>query len=145
MKIYDSLIDLILSRCKVEYNGTHNSDPKSPLWGRRAYWRVSIPGYGFCCKITAPVKSINPKQKTLDRLLRAELRRRIEEIQEICETNHYGEVSIYMRDPYGVRPLVNAISGAYTYYDDSDQELKIKFFSSSSNAYDKTVVKKHVS
>lgn len=139
MRISNSLIDLILSRCTVEYNGTHNSDRNNPLWGRHAYWRVSVPGYGYCRKITAPVKSINPKQKTLDKLLRAELRKRIEAVQETCETNHYGEVCIYMTDPYGVRPLLNAIDGAYTEYNEETATLEIKFFSASSNAYDKTI------
>lgn len=140
MYISDSLIELIISRCTIEYNGTHNSDRKNPLWGRAAYWRVYVPGYGFCCKITAPVKSINPKQKTLDKLLRAELRKRIEAIQETCETDHYGEVHIYMLDPYSVRRLVESIDKAYTNWD--GEKTYIKFFGTGSKACDTTMPKK---
>lgn len=140
MRIANSLIDLILSRCTVEYNGTHNSDRQNPLWGRAAYWRIYVPGYGFSCKITAPVKTMHPRQSTLNKLLKAELRKRLEAIEETCETNHYGEVQVYMTDPYSVRPLINAIDGAYTEYSTNDFKLKIKFFSTSSKAYDKTVV-----
>lgn len=142
MYISNSLIELILSRCTVEYSGTHA--PHCPklgnkgLWGRAAYWRVYVPGVGFTCKITAPVKSINPKQATLDKLLRAELRKRIEAIQETTELNHYGEVETFMRDPYSVRRLVESIHGAYV-DGSAAMGLRIKFFSSVSKAADKTL------
>ncbi len=143
MYISNSLLELIISRCTIEYNGTHNSDRNNPLWGRAAYWRVYVPGIGFACKITTPVKSINPKQKTLDKLLRAELRKRIEAIQETCETNHYGEVQVFMRDPYSVRSLVESIDGAYTEYYENSDKLGIKFFSCTSKASDKTLAVSH--
>lgn len=143
MYISNSLLELIINRCTVEYNGTHTPWSKEygnkGLYGRCAYWRVYAPGLGFICKITTPVKSINPKQKTLDKLFRIELRKRIEAIQETCEINHYGEVNISMRDPYSVRSLVNSIDGAYTEYYKNSNELGIKFFSATSKAIDKTL------
>lgn len=143
MYISNSLIELIISRCTIEYSGTHA--PYCPklgnkgLWGRAAYWRVYMPRYGFACKITAPVKSLNPRKATLDKLLRAELRRRIEAIQETCETNHYGEVCVYMKDPYSMCVLVESIQGAYTQWDEETNNLKIKFFGTGSHIRNKEV------
>lgn len=141
MTIPNSLIDLIISRCTIEYNGTHapwsQEHGNNGLYGRHAYWRVFVPGIGFCCKITAPVKSINPKQKTLDKLLRAELRKRIEAIQEHVETDHYGQLYIAMRDPYSVRRLVESIDKAYVTM--GDNGLVIRFFGTGSKAADTTL------
>jgi hypothetical protein len=64
-------------------------------------------------KITAPVKSLNPKQATLDRLLREALKERINNIREVCETDHYGKVYIVKRDPSSICPLVELIEGEY--------------------------------
>lgn len=138
MRINSSLIDLIIGRCEVEYNGTHAPWDKEKgnkgLWGRAAYWRITPPG-GVSVKITAPVKSIKPSNKTLGTLLRKELKRRIEAIQETCEVNTYGEVHIYMTDPYGIRRLVESIDRAYVVQTPEGYN-RIKFFGTGSKALD---------
>lgn len=145
MYISNSLIELIISRCTIEYNGTHapwcSKKGNKGLYGRAAYWRVYVPGYGFACKVTAPVKSLKPKQKTLDALLRKELRKRIEAIQETCEADHYGQVHTFMRDPYSVRSLIESIDCAYTYWDENENKAKIRFFGTGSKAKDTTFSK----
>lgn len=123
MYIDNALLDILIKTLVIEYNGTYNSDPKNPLLGRAAYWRVYLEGYGFVCKITTPVKSIKPKQATLDKLLRAELKKRIEAIHERATTNHYGEIGIEYRDPYNVRRLVESLERKYIqiYFKNSNQ------------------------
>lgn len=115
MLIWNSLVDLIVDSPKltVEYSGTHCPHPETPLYGRAAYWRLYIAGYGFMAKVTAPVKVLNPQPKTLDKLLRAEIKRRIEAIQDVVETDHYGQVYVIHRDPYGVERLLDLIKGEY--------------------------------
>lgn len=122
MYISDYLLDLVIKCVRVEYNGTHNSDRENPLWGRRAYWRVYMPSYGFACKITAPVRSIKPKQATLDRLFREELKRRFEAIHECVETDHYGQVQVVWRDPYSVRKLLEVVEGKFYWLIERDLE-----------------------
>ena len=112
MRIQKSLVDLILKQVRVEYNGTHNPDPKNPLWGRAAYWRLYI-GDSYVCKVTTPVKSIKPKQSTLDRLLKAELQHRLESITESLEADPYTQVVIVRYDPYGVRRLLDLVVGQF--------------------------------
>lgn len=112
MRISDYLLNVIISELRIEYNGTHNSDPKSPLWGRCAYWRIYL-GDTYINKITAPVKSINPKQATLNRLLKLELKKRINAIEESLECSHYGEIVKVFCDPYSIMPLIKAFEGRY--------------------------------
>lgn len=113
MHIWETLLDCLISQIKIEYNGTHNSDPSAPLYGRRAYWRLYLSDGTYVCKMTTPVKSINPKQRTLDKLFKAELKRRIEAISEHVTTDDYGRVQIEYRDPYSVKRLLDAIVGKY--------------------------------
>jgi hypothetical protein len=113
MYIDNHLLDILISTLKIEYNGTHNSDPESPLWGRRAYWRVYLADGSYSAKITAPVKSINPRPATLAKLFRAELKRRIESIHERCTTDHYGNIQIEYRDPCSVKRIVESITNKY--------------------------------
>jgi len=113
MYISSQVLDLLISKLVIEYNGTHNSDPKSSLWGRRAYWRIYMHGHGFAGKITTPVKSINPKPATLQKLFRAELRKRFEAVQMQCCTDHYGQIYQQTADPYSVLPLLKAVEGKY--------------------------------
>lgn len=113
MNIYNSCIDLIVQQCRIEYNGTHAPHNETPLYGRRAYWRVYI-GDSYVCKITAPVKSLNPKQATLDKLFKAELAKRIQAIGYSLDVDHYGCMRVISVDPYGVRALVDLLEGKYT-------------------------------
>lgn len=115
MYIDSALLDLIIASplITIEYSGTHNSDPKAPLWGRRAYWRVYIQGSGFAMKITAPVKSINPSKKTLAKLFKAELNKRFNEIHERFTTDHYGRMQVEYRDPNNIRQLLKVAEGYY--------------------------------
>lgn len=113
MRIYDEILDAIIENIKIEYNGTHNSDKDSPLWGRCAYWRLYHLDGEYISKITTPVKSIRPAKATLDKLLKAELKKRIEAIVEHCETDHYGQVHIYMRDPYSIRSILKVVEGQF--------------------------------
>jgi hypothetical protein len=113
MYIQDALIDLILDTCKFEYNGTHCPHRETPLYGRAAYWRAYLPTGTYVCKITTPVKTLNPKPATLRKLLKAELKSRIREIGNNCTFDHYGQVEIRHCDPSGVMPLVESIKGMY--------------------------------
>lgn len=124
MYIDNALLDLIIASplVTIEYSGTHNSDPKAPLWGRRAYWRVYIQGSGFAFKITAPVKSISPKKATLDKLFKAELKNRFEAIGEHFTTDHYGRMQVEYRDPYSVKQLLKVAEGYY--YDMYSRQVK---------------------
>lgn len=115
MRIDNYLIDLIVANIRVEYCGTHNSDPNSPLLGRAAYFRLYHKDGTYISKVTTPVKVINPSIKTRDMLLKRELKRRIEAIQETCETDRYGQVHIYMIDPYSIRRVLDAIEGKYVH------------------------------
>lgn len=124
MYISVASVEFILSQCRVEYSGTHNSDSKNPLWGRAAYWRIYL-GDTYICKITAPVKSINPRPATLHKLLVNELRERIFSIGEYVEMDHYAQIKIERRDPSGVERLVNNIVGKYW-----DIETRKKFLES---------------
>jgi hypothetical protein len=112
MYIENSALDLLIKTLRIEYSGTHNSDPKAPMWGRRAYWRLYL-GDTYIAKVTAPVKSLQPKQITLDKLLKAELRKRIEAITERLQFDHYGQMQIVALDPYSVRRLVESLEGKY--------------------------------
>lgn len=112
MYIQDSLLDLLISQLTIEYNGTHNADSKNPLWGRHAYWRVYLNG-SFVAKITTRVHSINPRPETLKKLFKAELKKRIGAISETVEADHYTQVYILQRDPYGVRRLVEHLKGQF--------------------------------
>lgn len=113
MYIQNDILDLMISKLTIEYSGTHNSDLKNPLWGRRAYWRIFMQDYGFVCKITAPVKSINPTQKTLNKLFRAELKKRLNAIDTIVQTDHYSQIHVIEIDPYSVRTLLKCVQGKY--------------------------------
>ncbi len=106
MYIGNSILDLIMKEITIEYNGTHNSDPKAPLWGRRAYWRISHKNLRGCMKITTKVYSVNPRSETLKKLLRVEIKRRIEAIQECMTLDNYGQMYIQQSDPYSIRPLI---------------------------------------
>jgi hypothetical protein len=119
MYIENAILDLLISKLTIEYSGTHNSDTKNPLWGRCAYWRVFAQDQGFVCKITTPVKCINPRPETLKKLFRAELKKRFESIHERFTSNHYGEMHLEYRDPYGVKPLLKLLERKYY-----DLELK---------------------
>ena len=112
MRIWSSVVDLIIKQARVEYSGTHSPDPNCPLYGRCAYWRIYI-GDTYVCKVTARVKTLNPKQATLDKLLRAELQRRIEAIGFCMDVDHYGQMREIRVDPYGVRPLLDLVEGKY--------------------------------
>ncbi len=111
MYIYSSIIEQIIKRCTFEYSGVHSSNG----WPGRAYWRVYVPEYGFACKIVSgPLRSKNPKQATLDKALRAELKRRFDAVQVIVDTDHYGQVSSpRINDPTGVMQLLKAVEGKY--------------------------------
>lgn len=113
MKIYDEVLDAILENIKIEYAGTHNSDVNSPLWGRAAYWRLYHLDGTYITKVTAPVKSIRPSSATLSKLLKAEVRKRIEAIQERCEADDYGQVHVYMNDPYIIRSILSVVEGEF--------------------------------
>jgi hypothetical protein len=113
MYIQESVLNLIISKCTIEYSGTHNPDPKHPLWERRACWRVFVPNYGFACKITTPVTSLNSTKKTLDKLFKAELRKRIEAIQETCTTDHSGMVVVFTIDLHSIRSILKCVEGSY--------------------------------
>lgn len=113
MRIYNQILDAIIENIKIEYNGTHNSDSAAPLWGRAAYWRLYHLDGEYISKVTAPVKSIQPSKATLDKLLKLELKKRIEAIVEHCETDHYGQVHIYMQDPYHIRSILKVVEGQF--------------------------------
>jgi hypothetical protein len=114
MRIDGHLLDLLLSRVRVEYSGVHNSDPKNLLWGARAYFRLYAKDTdSYITKITVPVNTLKPSKKTLDRLLRAELKSRLGEIEEVCTTDGYGRVQIESRDPWSLRYILNLIDGKY--------------------------------
>ncbi len=112
MYIENSLLDLIISKLTIEYSGCHNSDSKNPLWGRAAYWRIYV-GDTYIAKITTPVKSLEPTKKTLDKLFRAELKKRIEAIHERFTTDHYGNMQIEQRDPYSMKRLLGMFENKY--------------------------------
>jgi hypothetical protein len=122
MYVSDYLLNLVIKTITVEYSGTHCPDPKNPLYGRCAYYRLYTPGGGFACKLTFPVKSLNPKQATLDRLFKAELKRRFEAIHERLDTDHYGQMSVVWRDPSGVRVLLKHLEGKYYQFVERDLE-----------------------
>lgn len=117
MYIDNVLLDILIESLVIEYNGTHapwcNKLGNKGLWGRAAYWHVSVPGTNISHKITARVKSLNPKPETLKKLFRAELQRRIESIHERVTTDHYGQTYLWSLDPSGMRPLVQTILGKY--------------------------------
>lgn len=116
MFIQTSIVNAIIvsPKIRIEYSGTHNSDPKNPLYGRRAYWRLYLEGYGFVCKVTAPVRSINPKQSTLNKLLVTTLKERLSAIDYVVGLNPYGEISKpYKIDPYSCEKLLDAVTGEY--------------------------------
>ena len=114
MYLSDSLLDLVLKRCSVEYRGLHSSGG----WPSRAYYMLSVEGKSLssCKVVTQPIKAKQPKQATLDKALRAELRRRFDAVQVLVETDHYGQVQQpRIIDPHGVLPLLQTISGNYVY------------------------------
>lgn len=116
MYIQKSIVQAILKSKKVtiEYSGTHNSDFKNPLYGRRAYWRLYLQDVGFVCKVTTPVKSLNPKKETLDKLLEAELLKRLSAIDLSVDLNSYGQVTGPREiDPYSVKRLLSVVVGEY--------------------------------
>lgn len=113
MYIGDHVLDFLISQLVIEYYGTHNSDQKNPLWGRHAYWRVYLKDGTYIAKVTVPVKCIKPGAALQARLLKAELRKRLEAIGEVCEYDHYGMVQIGTSDPYGIRSILSAIEGKY--------------------------------
>jgi len=108
MYIQNTIIEFILTQVEVEYSGTHNSDPKAPLYGRCAYWRIYLDG-SFVCKITTPVKSINPKPATLHKLLVEELSKQFRAIQDRIETNEWGQIWRQHSDPYSVEKLLSVV------------------------------------
>lgn len=111
MYIQDSLVDLILKRVKIEYSGLHSSNG----WSARAYFRLYTQDDTFLAKVvTGPIKSKNPKQKTLDKALKTELKKRFQSIQIVVDTDHYGQVSKpRIVDPYSVMKLVDLIQSKY--------------------------------
>ena len=98
-------LDRILTEAKFTFNGCHAPHPDTPLYGRRAYFSVEC-SLGYVSKITFPVESMNPSQKTLDKGLRKEIEKRINAIQLKLDCDHYGTASIIEVDPYSIRPLV---------------------------------------
>lgn len=116
MWIWNECVEMIIKHksFRAEYHGTHAPHNNTPLYGRRAYWRIYV-GDRFIAKVTTPVKSMNPKQATLDKLLKAEIKKRIEAISERVELDHYGMVVIIKTDPYSIRPLTELIEGQYNW------------------------------
>lgn len=113
MKIDDVLIDCILEEVNLEYGGCHNSDRDNPLWGRCAYYRVYSKDGHYLSKITFPVKTLEPRESTRLKLLRAEIKHRVESITEYCTTTWSGQVVIEERDPYSVQCLLDLIKNKY--------------------------------
>ena len=114
MYIDSFVIDCIYSKIKIEYSGTHAPHNDTPLYGRRAYWRLYMPDGTYVAKVTAPVKTINPRQKTLEKLLKAELRKRLGEIGFRMDIDNYGCMRVVESDPYSVRRLLELVEGKYT-------------------------------
>ncbi len=119
MYIWTELVNAIVDhpKLKIEYGGCHSPHNETPLYGRNAYWRLSIddPNSHFFAKVTAPVKSLNPTKSTLDKLLRAAIKERIMAITEVVECDHYGQVYIAQRDPYSIRGILTLIDGEYVH------------------------------
>lgn len=115
MYIEQSLLDLLISKLRIEYNGCHspNHGDGQTLYGRAAYWRVYDSDGTYLAKITTPVKTMEPKPKTLEKLFRAELQKRIEAIHERCTTDHYGHIQVERRDPYSMRRMLDLILNRY--------------------------------
>lgn len=140
MYISHYALDLLIKAATphTEYHGTHgahtNTLPSNPnatpaqikahkLWGLCAYWRINIPAKGIYLKITHPVKSFKPSKATLDRALKAALKERIDAIQIILDTTHYGQMFINEIDPSGVKPLIaHLLDGQY--YDLLERKLE---------------------
>lgn len=113
MRIGDKLVDEIIKGLKVEYNGCHAPHNSTPLYGRAAYWRIYLLDGTFIAKITTKVKVMRPNAKTLSKLFRAELKRRIEAIGPVCETDNYGQVVVYDQDPYCVGRVLDIIENKF--------------------------------
>lgn len=114
MRIWNSIIDKMMQspRLRVEYGGCHAPHNETPLYGRNAYWRLYIDD-AFIAKVTAPVKAMEPKPATLEKLLKAAVKARIENIGEVCETDHYGQIYVVKCDPSSVRRLLELVEGQY--------------------------------
>jgi hypothetical protein len=113
MRIWNEIVDCIIQSIKIEYNGTHCPHRETPLYGRSAYWRIYTQDGQFVSKITTPVKTLNPKPKTLEKLFRAELKKRLQAIERVVETDHYGMIVTYEVDPYHVRSLIELVERKY--------------------------------
>lgn len=94
-----TMIERILDNAEIEFRGCHTPHNDTPLYGRRAYYMIDN------CKVTFPVKSINPKAKTLRQGLIKELKRRIESIGYKLDTSWSGYMSLVQCDPYSVKSL----------------------------------------
>lgn len=106
MYISKALYDFMFSKLEIEYSGCHNSDPKNPLWGRRAYFRISLNGT-YYNKVTVPVTVLEPTKKQLNSLLKKELLKRINEIGLMLDVDGYSHCRIIEVDPYSVKRLVH--------------------------------------
>lgn len=118
MYIPNSAVQLIMAQVRVEYSGCHAPHSETPLYGRRAYFRLYI-GDDYIAKVTVPVKTMNPHKATLDKLLLAEVKRRIEAIGPELDLDRYGCMRVVDRDPYGVKRLLDLVEGKYI-----DQECR---------------------
>lgn len=113
MYIDSFVIECIISKLKIEYGGCHAPHNDTPLYGRRAYWRVYLEDGTYVAKITTPVKTLNPKPKTLNKLLRAELRNRLGEIGYRMDIDNYGCMRVVESDPYSLKRLLELVDGKY--------------------------------
>jgi hypothetical protein len=113
MYISNRVLDLLIELIKVEYGGCHAPHNDTPLYGRSAYWRIYLPDGTFVAKITTPVQSLNPTKKTLQRLFKAELKQRINDIQIVMDTTYSGQMFISERDPSSVKPLMKFLENKY--------------------------------
>lgn len=93
------MIERIIDNAEIEFRGCHAPHKDTPLYGRKAYFMVDD------CKITFPVKSINPRTKTLREGLINELKRRVEAIKLCVDVSWSGCMRVVKYDPYSVERL----------------------------------------
>jgi hypothetical protein len=105
MKINNKRLDRIISKLTIEYNGCHAPWSDTPLYGRNAYWRIYI-NNTFVAKITAPVKSMQPRNNTLQKLFKSALKKRLERIRKAILIDDYGYEYRRKLDPSSLRSLI---------------------------------------